>query len=239
MDLVPFPDGSYLELISTIEPGAPSPIWDAAIRHEAGPCAWAVESDDLAAEAEALVEAGIDVVGPAPMRRERPDGVALAWSLAFVEGMGVTLPFRIQDETPRELRVEAPVDGPFAGVAAVVLATRALSDLADRFHLAHAWGPPTDLGTVDELGARIARIGDGPVLLATSHGTESWLEERLERHGEGPCAFLLAPGDPAALAELSLSAPEAWPGGPVRWLDLGTPHERTIGVWLRESDSTG
>ena len=42
MAVLGFPDGSYLELISTLQPGQPSPWWEQAIHTSAGPCAWAV-----------------------------------------------------------------------------------------------------------------------------------------------------------------------------------------------------
>jgi len=46
MDLLSFADGSYIELISTLEPGQTSPLWHAHIAGDGGPCAWAVGVDD-------------------------------------------------------------------------------------------------------------------------------------------------------------------------------------------------
>ena len=109
MDVLGFDDGSYLELIAPFEPGTPM-AWEAHMRGDAGPCAWAISlahSEQLAAEAERLRSLGIAVRGPMPSGRTRPDGQSIAWEYAFVgEGEpGATLPFLIADRTPRELRV--------------------------------------------------------------------------------------------------------------------------------------
>jgi hypothetical protein len=53
MAMLSLGDGSYIELISTLEAGQTSPLWRAHIAGDGGPCAWAVEADDVAAEAAA------------------------------------------------------------------------------------------------------------------------------------------------------------------------------------------
>src|SRR5205807_845756 len=84
MALLGFEDGSYLELISTVKAGAPSPWWPRQIVEDGGPCAWCARVDDLAAECARLSGLGILVQGPTSFHRERPDGARVEWDLAFL-----------------------------------------------------------------------------------------------------------------------------------------------------------
>ena len=110
MDLVGFLDGSYLELIGLVDPKSetPSPLWDWAIRADAGPCAWAIQVEDITGWVERLRGRGIAVDGPHSYHRERPDGRRVEWELAFPgnDPPGASLPFLIEDTTPRSLRVQ-------------------------------------------------------------------------------------------------------------------------------------
>lgn len=102
MALIGLRDGSYIELISTLEPGHTTHrFWPEHIAGNAGPCAWAVEVEDVVSEAARLKALGVPVDGPVYYHRQRPDGVTVEWDLAFVgEGSpGSTLPFIIKDRT--------------------------------------------------------------------------------------------------------------------------------------------
>jgi Glyoxalase-like domain len=81
MALVSFPDGSYLELMA-IQPQADQAavdrhVWAKQLRGDAGPCAWAVRVDDLAAQTARLKQAGIAAGSPERSGRQRPDGMRL------------------------------------------------------------------------------------------------------------------------------------------------------------------
>src|SRR5205823_6371654 len=83
MALVSFPDGSYLEFIA-IQPNANADAvakhyWSKAMRGNAGPCAWAVRSKDIAAETKRLEGNHVAVSKPERSGRERPDGKELEW----------------------------------------------------------------------------------------------------------------------------------------------------------------
>src|SRR5512134_3988715 len=85
MALLGFADGSYLELISSLEPGLKDTIfWGAFIAGNGGPCAWAVRVDDINAEATYVAALGVPVTGPAHYYRRRPDGKLVEWYLAFL-----------------------------------------------------------------------------------------------------------------------------------------------------------
>src|SRR5262249_41717241 len=108
MDVLGFDDGSYVELISTLQPSPiPDASWGEAIAADAGPCAWAAGTDDVAAEVARLAALGVPVAGPNPGSRQRPDSQLVEWETATLGdlGTGALLPFVIKDRTPRELRV--------------------------------------------------------------------------------------------------------------------------------------
>lgn len=72
MPLLGFRNGSYIELISPTRPDSRPDIWRKQIEEDGGPCAWAIEVDDIGAEVAAAKDAGplrlalTITVGPAP-----------------------------------------------------------------------------------------------------------------------------------------------------------------------------
>jgi hypothetical protein len=83
MALIRLPDGSYLELIAPQRNADPKAlavhVWANRMMENAGPCAWAVRSSDLASEVKRLQTAGVRVNTPVRSGRERPDGKRLEW----------------------------------------------------------------------------------------------------------------------------------------------------------------
>lgn len=189
MALASFADGSYLELMAAQDPkaGAPGHYWGKFIDGDAGPCAWAMASSDI--DADAKLYGGQITAGG----RKRPDGTELAWrTLSIGQGIqGTFFPFLIQDVTARELRAypsgkpTMPEEG---GVATVYIAVRNLEDAIARyrkmFHL-----PEPARSTDSTLGAKLAAFAGTPIVLAAPAG--GWIEQRLKRFGEAPCAFVL------------------------------------------------
>ncbi|MGH7717739.1 MAG: VOC family protein, partial [Gemmatimonadaceae bacterium] len=111
MSIVGFQDGSYIELIAPLDPGADAPVWTEHMRHDGGPCGWAIGVDDIAAETARATALGVPTRGPVPASRRRPDDVVAEWDMAFLgDGQpGALLPFMIRDRTPRENRVPPAV----------------------------------------------------------------------------------------------------------------------------------
>jgi hypothetical protein len=224
MALLSFADGSYIELISTLEPGQISPLWHTHIAGDGGPCAWAVEVDDVAAEAARLAALGVPVAGPTYLNRRRPDGVLVEWDLAFLGsgGPGATLPFIIKDRTPRVWRVPPSTqvaEAGLRGVAMVVLGVEHLDRSIDLFRRLYGW-PAPQTGEDADLGARLAHFPGTPVTLAAAPQKSGWLAERLARFGESPCAFLLGASDVEATARrFSFAGAGSWFGRWIRWLD--------------------
>ncbi|GMQ75400.1 MAG: hypothetical protein BMS9Abin01_0649 [Gammaproteobacteria bacterium] len=81
MSQVGFDDGSYVELVSVLRPGQPSPWWQEHIVHEGGPCAWAVRVTDVDAEVQRLRARGVTVGDTTHMQRKPPGGQTVEWDL--------------------------------------------------------------------------------------------------------------------------------------------------------------
>lgn len=235
MALLGFEDGSYIELISFLVPGATETIfWGEQIAGNGGPCAWAVESDNVGVEAARLAALGVPVKGPVYMYRRRPDGALVEWNLAFPgdQPAGATLPFLIKDITPREWRVRpsAGVAGRLTGVAMVVLGVENLADSIDLFRRVYDWSVPQfKEDTVFQ--ARLAHFAGTPVTLAAPLAKDDWLAERLARFGPSPCAYLLGTPDfEAACRDFELMSAPDWFGRSVGWFDPAKLQGVKLGV---------
>ncbi len=199
MSVLGFDDGSYIELISTIEKGQKSPWWDSFIEGDAGISAWAVEVDDVAREAARISAMGIEVTGPVYMSRQRPDGQVAEWDLAFIGAgePGTALPFIIKDRTDRRLRIEpsASVTGTeLTGIGKIVVGVADLQSSSDLFRNVYGWAAP--LVAAGYLpGAVLADFEERPVILASPETGSGWLAQRLKRFGDSPCGFLIESSD--------------------------------------------
>lgn len=123
--LVCFADGSYLELLATLDPATrdelrtlrASDAWERHLRGVSavarrflpnlagadGVADWALAADSLARHASRLRGLGVVASGPVTMHRERTDGERLEWQVLLPESE--LQPFWIADRTPRERRV--------------------------------------------------------------------------------------------------------------------------------------
>ncbi|MFC7097689.1 VOC family protein [Halobaculum marinum] len=195
MAIVGFRDGSYIELISTIESETESPWWDDAIRRDGGPCAWAIGVDDIEAATATLDERGVRVDGPAAYERTREDGTLVEWDLTYLgDGdPGSTLPFLIEDRTPRERRVQPTGtlgSSPIHGVDTVVVGVPDLDAAVQRFTDAFDLPTPTR-SEFGEVAAEVAVFPDQPVALAQP-SEDDWFAERVDEFGPAPVAYVLA-----------------------------------------------
>jgi len=225
MALLGFENGSYLELIAPQKSGkTEGSEWSTFMAADAGPCAWAVAPDDITAEVNRLKVAGVKVVGPQPGSRKRPDGMSVEWQTAFIGSgtPGSTLPFMIQDRTPRAWRVqpsESLKDSGLIGIVGVVIAVNNLDAATATFRKAFQWAPPI---TEDhkELDAKLAYFPGTPVILAASLDGKGWIEERVQKLGESPVAFLLETRDVAAAQKkFHLSNGKPWFEQKMAWFD--------------------
>ena len=108
--LVPFRDGSYLELVAFVDPEDTRDNvwgWRPFLSSGGGLIDYCAASGDLHADARRLEEVGFDVEGPHDGGRLLPDGAEIRWRIARVRQDGRLLPFLIEDLTPRSSRVPA------------------------------------------------------------------------------------------------------------------------------------
>jgi hypothetical protein len=149
--LVPFADGSYLELIGFRDPqrGSTNRWWSIAAAG-GGFADFALLSDDLAADATALG----DLVMSPPQEggRNRPDGIELRWRTAALKA---PLPFVIEDLTARELRVPGGAAAEHAngatGFASVIVGAVDIGEAEWRYAALRERGaPPIELRKADK-----------------------------------------------------------------------------------------
>ena len=228
MSLIGFDDGSYIELVSVVRPGLQSPWWHDHIVRDLGPCAWAVQVDDIARETERLRAAGVSVDGPYQMHRRRPDGETAHWDLAYVgEGdAGALHPFVIADRSERTLRASpspSTSGSELTGVGCVVLGVPESPDAAAA--LESAYGVQAAAQTHDPgLGARVVRFDDPTLVLAVPAAPGDWLSDRVRLLGASPCAFLLRSTDLALTRErFGLGDPMPWGEESVCWFQSMAP----------------
>lgn len=226
MALLGFVDGSYIELISALGPELTKEhaFWGKHIEGNGGPCAWAVQVDDVAAEAARVSALGIPVEGPVYYSRRRPDHSVVEWDLAFLgdQGAGARLPFIIKDITPRDLRARpsaSVADGLLTGVSTVILGVEDLQASIRLFQKVYGW-PAPQLNDDSDFGAKLAYFNNTPVVLAAPLAGRAWLPERLARLDESPCAFLINTANfDEARRRFNLVAPRPWFDRQVAWFD--------------------
>ena len=105
--LVPFEDGTYLELVSFLDPEDPADnVWGwRGFYPQEGLIDYCATSEDLDSEVRRLASLGFGVDGPDDGGRRLPDGTKVRWRSARIRQEGRIFPFLIEDLTPRELRV--------------------------------------------------------------------------------------------------------------------------------------
>ncbi len=234
MALLGFDDGTYLELIAPVKPGAAEGSgWAKFMSEDAVTCAWAVGTNVLLQEVDRLKKAGIPVNPPERGNRKRPDGMSVEWTTADVGSgtPGSTLPFIIEDQTPRAWRVQtsASVQGaPVNGIENVVLGVNNLDAAIALFRKAYGWSDPLT-ETQKDIG-KLAYFPGEPVILAAPSGG-GWLSEHLAKYGETPVAYLLATRDfAAATKKYKLSGGKTWFGQKIAWFDAGKLKGVRLGV---------
>ena len=241
MALIGFDDGSYLELIAPVKANDPKleagSDWGKFIAGNAGPCAWAVGSNDLGADVDQLRKAGIKIDGPNGGSRKKPDSSTIEWQTARVgDGpTGSVLPFMIQDKTPRELRVRPSASvkgGPLTGIALVVIGVKDLDAAIASFRKGYGLAAPK-IEDQKDFGAKLAYFEGTPVVLATPLESSSWLAGRLAKFGESPVAYLLGTSDFDATVNKYPISMNVWFGKRVGWFDQEKVKGARVGVMER------
>ncbi|WP_227130761.1 VOC family protein [Halorubellus salinus] len=220
MSLVAFPDGTYLELITNTGEATPA-RWPSFIAGDAGPAAWCVAVDDVRRALSRALDAGVRVAGPDRDGRERPDGVSVEWETAVLgDALGATLPFLIEDRTPRRYRITPDPElagGPLRGISEVVVLADDASRSTETFD--RLFGVPRpEVVDPETFGATVHRFAGAGVALAEPDAQR--LTERLAAYGPAPCAVLVETTDLAAARDaFAIGDPTRWGEDAVAWFD--------------------
>lgn len=109
--LICFQDGTYIELLAPTgkeRRDTDATDFSGLLAHGEGLVAYALACDDLETHCNAMKQRGLNVIGPTPGERLRPDGMKLQWKTASVDGS--MAPFFIEDVTPRNCRVSDDIE---------------------------------------------------------------------------------------------------------------------------------
>jgi hypothetical protein len=130
--LVPFVDGSYIEIIAFHHPEQEvAHRWWPKLALGGGVIDFALLTQDVKTEAARLRAHRVAVRGPDDGGRQRPDGAVLKWRSIVVEDSSLGLPFIIEDVTERSLRVPGGAAAQHANGATGIAGTRlVVPDLA-------------------------------------------------------------------------------------------------------------
>jgi catechol 2,3-dioxygenase-like lactoylglutathione lyase family enzyme len=241
--LIRFDGADYIELLGVYDPdkavqsGLNGRTLAQFVRaREGGLVGHCYATDDIEAEAARMREAGLEMVGPFEMRRERPDGRTLIWRLLVPEDVPWRRrwPFFIQWDDPEEERLSVEGVGTHPnGARAVTKVAVTVSDLEEAVRLYSTLfnAEPGRRDESAELAAQratfdirgftidlLAPSGDGPV------------RQALERDGEGPFEVTVEVADPEAAVEALAHAgiePEETREGTLR-----VPSGAAFGAWL-------
>jgi catechol 2,3-dioxygenase-like lactoylglutathione lyase family enzyme len=191
--LVPFSDGSYLELIAFTQPDAPHP-WLQLLRKGGGIVDFCAQTDDLKGDLARFRKAGALMNDPMPMSRQRPDGYMLSWVLSIPQPpWSGTIPFLIEDVTPRNERVPRLTEhrNLVTGVGTITLAVSNLKS-PGRFYetVLGQKGEAFDQPELDAVGLRF-RIGPHGCALVAPARPSGPLAEWLKLRGPSPYAVTL------------------------------------------------
>jgi hypothetical protein len=202
--LVPFADGTYLELLAPADPRRArlirllgrTPLWPWAVRGSVllrrrirrvrdgeGLVDFALACSSL--DSVLSVSGGTVRWQPERGGRVRPDGVRLAWAVAYPSEPA--LPFVIEDQTPRSLRVpsaEAHPNGA-TGIRMVTVATAAFDRVVAAYQDLLGRAPFDAVAPVPDTLAAEFRLGSARIRLIAPRGRAHPLRDELARRGEG------------------------------------------------------
>lgn len=196
--LIPFADGSYIEVIAFRDVGDRSgdDWWDLLQKGE-GYVDYALVSDDLEADAARFRLDGLELAGPNPGGRLRPDGQEVAWRIVRpAQTHAARLPFIIEDVTSRDLRVPAGAHAVHANGARGLLGVTSVVRDFDQSAVAYRQllgvpSIPIESG-LDGAGRAVQfSLGGHWLQLVEPDEAGSDLRSHLEQRGPGPFEIVI------------------------------------------------
>jgi catechol 2,3-dioxygenase-like lactoylglutathione lyase family enzyme len=196
--LVVFADGAYFEIIAYREAAPANRWWQVLTTAGEGIVDFAVLPENTERDLQAARARGLDVEGPTPGGRLRPDGVRLDWQI--VRPATTDLPFWCGDVTPRELRVpEGAIRHHANGVTGISALRILVADLAASIGRFKALVGP-DAVSVDN---GIPRISINKTVFELVGPDSEDARRRLAARGEGVLSLKLR-GSAARALEVKL-----------------------------------
>jgi hypothetical protein len=191
--LIPFADGTYLEIIAFYREAVDHRWWDPLSKGERL-VDFCFQTDDLRGDTKKLKDAGVPINDPVPWSRKRPDGYELKWLLSLATGShrGIA-PFLIEDVTSRTERIPQQFThrNRVTGIEKLTVAVGELVQIEKWYDaLLGAKGEPIAAG---ELGAEGLRFRAGPHILefVTPRSAASPLVDWLRTYGPSPYSAVL------------------------------------------------
>lgn len=192
--LVGFSDGSYLELLAFYEP-TPQQRWWPTLQRGGGLVDFCMATGDMRTDMEALRRAGVAMSDVFPLSRQRPDGYTVRWVLSVPgDAFSRTMPFLIQDETPRDERLPAERRhaNRVTGVGSLTCVTPDAAAAGRRFAgVVGGAATPIVRDDLDAAGVRLV-VGRHAIDYVTPRGSGGPLSEWLRVEGPSPFAVTLA-----------------------------------------------
>lgn len=196
--LIALADGAYLELVGfkNIELASKAFWRDAVKRLHAseGLDNFVLLSNDLASDVSNLRARGLVVSEPEDGSRVRPDGQRVAFRIATLGGTrSGLLPFLIQDDTPRELRIEPASEGlgRRARVKQILIAAKDLDSARETYRALLGAEPKRVRSTTGDLQGFRFSMPWGALVVAHPEREANAMADQLSRRGEGLYAITL------------------------------------------------
>jgi hypothetical protein len=202
--LIPFQDGSYIELLAYHEPrrGARRAT---LLARGGGLIEYMLASNAIELDLASARRHRLPYGAPEPGARLRPDGVEVAWLDGPVTDIGSGLPFLIQDVTAHEMRVPAGEacahPNGATGIARLILAVSSI-DNATLLYQSLLDGDAETARLTDEFVEAVFLSGRHRIVLRQPL-VPGELRHHITRVGDGPFALELAGPEPQEFAPAS------------------------------------
>lgn len=199
----------YLELLGIADAERASPaITQRLANGGSGWVGFALQSDDIAAEAAALRARGVDVRGPHPGRLVSPSGIARSWRVLThgsddLWASAEPMPFLIQHDSAGAAHQAAlagegslaPHANSALRIAAVTLAVNSRAEAEEAFARIYALRPHGAPDADETLGAEVSVLplpADGEYIELASPTGSGLAQRRIASAGEGVCSLAIA-----------------------------------------------
>lgn len=195
--LIAFADNTYIELVAFKDPAlAANTFWRAGVerlRAGEGFAGFVLASNEIVGDV-ARLKSSFAYDEPKAGARVRLDGQRVEWHTSMFNGSPVgVMPFLIQDDTPRNLRIEPPTEGmgSRARVKEVVVVVKNADQARDAYHALLGIEPKRVHNAANDVVGYRLTMEWGSIVLAHPERGGNTMAEHLAKRGEGIFALTL------------------------------------------------